>query len=148
MQKVNFGFHYFSIALSLRQAMLINGILTNCEIWYGVTEKEILKLEEIDNIFFRKLFRVPASCPKEALYLETGSIPIGIIVKMRRVTYLHHILTRSKDEMLSNNFFMPSGTIRLKAIGRNKLRTTYVISILTMISAKLKIIVRLDSKIL
>ena len=105
MQKVNFGFHYFSIALSLRQAMLINGILTNCEIWYGVTEKEILKLEEIDNIFFRKLFRVPASCPKEALYLETGSIPIGIIVKMRRVTYLHHILTRSKDEMLSKFFY-------------------------------------------
>ena len=43
--------------------------------------------------------------PKESLYLETGTIPIRYIIKQRRLSYLHHLLTRNKKELISQVFF-------------------------------------------
>ena len=34
------------------------------------------------------------------LYIETGSIPIKFIIKQRRLSYLHHILTRKDTELI------------------------------------------------
>ena len=34
------------------------------------------------------------------LYLETGAIPIKFIIKQRRLSYLHHILTRKDNELI------------------------------------------------
>ena len=85
--------------------MLVNGVLTNAEIWYGLTEREVSRLEEIDRLFLRKLFQVPVSCPIEALYLETGCIPIRVIISLRRVKYLRHLLERDRSEMISKFFY-------------------------------------------
>ena len=41
LEKVTLGEYYFSTALLLREALFINGILTNAEVWYGLTKKEI-----------------------------------------------------------------------------------------------------------
>ena len=41
LETVSFGNKYFAIALSLRQAMFINGVLTNVDIWYHLTKAEI-----------------------------------------------------------------------------------------------------------
>ena len=73
LKRVNFGGHYFKIAITLREAMLVGGILTNSEVWYGLKTKDIEKLEEIDRLFLRQIFQVAHSCPIEALYLETGT---------------------------------------------------------------------------
>ena len=65
----------------LRQSLLVNGILTNSEVWYGLNQSEIQKLESVDKSFLRQTFRVSVSGPSEALYLETGLLPLGIIIK-------------------------------------------------------------------
>ena len=31
---VSFGIHYFEIAATLREVILVNGLLTNCEVWF------------------------------------------------------------------------------------------------------------------
>ena len=49
------------------------------------------------------------SCPTEALYLELGCVPIGTIIKSRRINYLHHLSTRNPTEMIYN-FFMAQWT--------------------------------------
>ena len=36
LNTVSFGSKYFEIAIILREAKLINGILTNVEVWYGL----------------------------------------------------------------------------------------------------------------
>ena len=105
LKRVNFGGHYFKIAITLREAMLVGGILTNSEVWYGLKTKDIEKLEEIDRLLLRQIFQVAHSCPIEALYLETGTIPFRFIIKARRLNYLHHILTRNHDEMISKIFY-------------------------------------------
>ena len=63
---VSFGAHFFEIAVTLRESILINGMLTNCEIWYGLTDQEVSQLEEVDRLLLRQIVNVPSSCPIEA----------------------------------------------------------------------------------
>ena len=70
----------------------------------SLTAAQIEKLERIDFVFFRKLFKVTSSCPKESFYLETGAVPMNIIITSRRLNYLHHLATRSSEEMLYKVF--------------------------------------------
>ena len=77
------------VALLFRKAFLINSILTNSESWYGVKMEEIEMLEQVDEIFLRKILEVGKSCPKEMLYLETASRPIRFIIMSRRLMFLH-----------------------------------------------------------
>ena len=104
LKTVSFGIHFFEIAASLREAMLVNGLLTNCEVWHGITEGEVSKLEEVDRLLLRQVFQVASSCPTEALYLELGCIPLGLVIKSRRISYLHHLSTRNESEMLAQVF--------------------------------------------
>ena len=76
LEVVSFGHHYIEIALLLRESMLINGILHNAEVWYGLTKSEIADLEDLDRLLMRRILKAPISTPKEALYLEIGVVPI------------------------------------------------------------------------
>ena len=102
---VRFGAHYFEIALTLRESIMINGMLTNCEVWYGLTDNEVGQLEEVDRLLLRRILNVAASCPVETLYLELGCVPLRIVIKSRRINYLHHLTTRNSSEMIFK-FFM------------------------------------------
>ena len=50
--------------------------------------------------------KVPISTPKESFYLELGILPIGVIVKARRINYLRYLITRNENEMLYKFFIM------------------------------------------
>ena len=105
LETVSFGNYYFQIAMTLRESMFLNGILTNSEIWYHLKKTEIEELEEVDRCLLRKIFGTPISCPKEALYLESGIFSIAMSVKMRRVNYLHYLLKENENSMLSKFFY-------------------------------------------
>ena len=77
LESVSFGSHYFKIALLLRESLLLNGILTNSESWYGLSKSEISQLEKVNLEFFRSLFNVPGTVPTAGIYLETGCYRIG-----------------------------------------------------------------------
>ena len=101
---VSFGQHYIEIALLLRESMFINGILFNAEIWYGLTKTELSEFENLDRLLLRRILNVPFSTPKEAYYLELGITQISGIIQMRRIQYLHHLVTREEHEMLYQFF--------------------------------------------
>ena len=61
--------------------MFINGIVTNAEVWYGASDTLIEDLEEVDELLLRKILNGHSKTPKEALYLETGVVPIRYIIK-------------------------------------------------------------------
>ena len=102
---VNFGEHYFEIGLLLRESMLINGILTNSEVWYNLLKTETKELEDIDKLLLKRMLNVPDSTPGEAFYLEMGILPISVIIKARRINYLYYLLSRDESEMISSFFF-------------------------------------------
>ena len=92
-------------ALMLRQAMLHQVLLTNSETWLRLTKGDLKRLEGVDRSFFRRIFQVPTSTPIAFLYLETGCIPIRYVMKIKRIMYLHHILTRKEDALITQAFW-------------------------------------------
>jgi len=66
---------------------------------------EVEALEILDRMLLRKILNAPQTTPKESLYLELGLIPVGIILKMRRIIYLHYLLNRPRNEMLAQVFW-------------------------------------------
>ena len=100
LDEIPLGPYKISVGLKLREAMFLNGILFNSEIWYNVKDDELDKLCSVDEYLLRSIIKAPSKTPKEALYLETGCLSIKYCVKMRRLMYLHHILKRPKEEMI------------------------------------------------
>ena len=104
LESVTLGEHYFSTAVLFRESKFLNGILTNCDIWYGITKDEINQFESLDRSLLRKILNVPISTPTESLYLELGIMDIETTVKARRINYLHYLCKRNDSEMLSKFF--------------------------------------------
>ena len=75
-------------------------MLTNAEVWYGIQQSEIDQLEEVDKLLLRRVLGAPDSTCIESLYLELGLIPIRIIIKARRINYLHYLVQLKENEML------------------------------------------------
>ena len=99
INEVPLGRYKVEIGLQLRQAMLINGLLYNSEAWHSVSNEDITAIEKIDEALFRFLLSSHAKAPLEALYLESGAIPIRFIVKSRRLNFLQTLLKREEDEL-------------------------------------------------
>ena len=76
VNEIPLGEHKIEIALRLREAMLINGMLYNSEAWHGVTNAHIVKLESVDESLLRGLLKA---------HLETGTIPLRWIITQRRI---------------------------------------------------------------
>ena len=97
---ISLGSHYFRIGLLFRETNVINGIMTCVEVLHGLTKTQIEKLKNVDEIYLRKLLGAHSKTPIEALYIETGKIPIHIIIKMRRLMYWWHLVNTKEDSML------------------------------------------------
>ena len=61
LSTVSFGTSYFEIAVALREAHLINGMLSSAEVLHGVRKKETEELEDIDKPLLRKKLDAPMS---------------------------------------------------------------------------------------
>ena len=88
------------IGLELRKSWLINGILFNSEVWYGMKDSDIASFVIIDQYLIRGLVNSHAKTPIEHLYLETGSLPIKYIIMSRRLIYLKEIIDRPESEIV------------------------------------------------
>ena len=80
--------------------MLVNGIMFNSEAWHSITDKDMVVLEKVDEALLRGLLAAHTKTPLEALYLETGSLPLRYILKSRRIMYLHNILKKDETELI------------------------------------------------
>ena len=66
LNEVSFGYFYFEMALLFRQSMLINSMLCNIEVLYGLSKSYIETLESVDHYFMRRIFQSPISTPVES----------------------------------------------------------------------------------
>ena len=80
LKEISFGHYNFNQAMLLRNAILINCKLCSIELVLGLTSSQILKLEQCDHYFLRKLFNAPISTRTESLYIETGAMPIRCVI--------------------------------------------------------------------
>ena len=89
-----FGQHHFEIATLFRESLLINGMIYNSEIWYNLKDSDYEEFENVDRLLLCKILKVPKTTPKEAFFLELGLLPIKMIIKSKRLMYLHDLVTR------------------------------------------------------
>ena len=101
---IPFGRHFFEVGIMLRNSLLVSSVLFNCEAWYNLTKAEISLLESIDIQFLRSLLNAPRRTPKVMLYLELGVIPLGDVIKERRLRFMHAILNEDKNSLIYRFF--------------------------------------------
>ena len=100
-----FSDFYFNAAILLRNALLISVLMNQCEIWYNVTQADIKILEAVDSQFLHTIFQASSKTNTCLIMLELGVYPLRITLKMRRLGYLHHLLT-CEDDTLARQVFM------------------------------------------
>ena len=79
-------------------------MMSNSEVWYGLTKKDIDLLEQIDEMWMRNLFECSKKVAKDFLYLVLGIVPISFIIKARKQMYLQHTFYQSEDSLLYRFF--------------------------------------------
>ena len=57
LDEVPLGTHRIEAGIVMRNGMLINGILTNSEVWNGLTEKDCKEPEMVDEYFIRGIIK-------------------------------------------------------------------------------------------
>ena len=88
------------MALLFRNSMLVNSILCSIEALYGLKMTHIEKLENVDKYLLKKLLGAMSSTATEALYLETGAMPLRFTVRSRRLMFYWTILSKSERELI------------------------------------------------
>ena len=64
--------------------------------WHNVTQRELKKLESLDAYLIRRAFQANSKTSICLMMLELNIIPIRFIIILKRLLYLHHLLTREK----------------------------------------------------
>ena len=80
LSEVSLGHNYFEMALMFRQSMLINNILCNIEVLYGVTKAHVERLESVDKNFMRRICQAPISTPVESFFIEGNVMPLRFVI--------------------------------------------------------------------
>ena len=100
INNVSLGLFFFQIAFTFRDAMLVNGMLTNAEVWNQIKTKHVEVFESMDLMILKKIFNAHSMTAKEAFFLEAGLLPISSIIAKRRLMYLWNVLNRNENDLL------------------------------------------------
>ena len=105
LREVSLGQHYFIMAKLLRETMFLSVALLNADTWLNLTQGDIKELDLVDRLLLKQIFGVSSSCPSSGLYMELGCTPVSLIIKAKRLMFLHYIVSREKEELISKIFW-------------------------------------------
>ena len=83
--------------------MTISGLLTNAESW-TLNQGEKAELEKIEIQALKHLFDLPAHTPTPAVIFTLGTLYTEHRVALKRLNYLHRILTREDEHWTKRAF--------------------------------------------
>ena len=97
---ISLGSFHYDIALVLREALFVNSVLSNSEVWHNVQVKHTEALEKSDLMILKNIVKGHSKTASEAFYLELSVIPLSYRLSIRRFLYLWHILHRDTSELI------------------------------------------------
>ena len=100
LNSITLGSYHYDIALVLRDALFVNSIMSNSEVWHNVQLKHTQAFEKSDQILLKSIVNAHAKTATEAFYLELAVLPLNYRLSVRRFMYLWHILHRDGDELI------------------------------------------------
>ena len=92
LQSTSYGKYYFEIALVLRESLFLSSLLLNSEAWVNLSEQDIRKLEQADEILLSKILECEANTNNIYKYLELGVKPLRFEMIKRKTPFLQYIL--------------------------------------------------------
>jgi hypothetical protein len=104
LQNVFFGKYYFEVAMVLRSSLLLSSLLLNSEAWVNLSETEIRKLEQTDEILLNRILGCESNTSNAFKYLELGIYPVRYEIMKRKILFLHYILQQDKTSMVYKVF--------------------------------------------
>ena len=104
LETVYFGKHFFEVALVLRSSLFLSSILLNSEAWTNLTDKDIRRLEQSDEILLSKILDAEANTSNTFKYLELGVAPLRFEIMKRKLLFLQYILKQEKSSMVYQVF--------------------------------------------
>ena len=78
----------------LYDATVAEGLLTNCESWIGITEKQINLLQSFQDKFIKNTLRLADSIPKALLTWDVGLTPVKWRIALKKLLFLHRIMLK------------------------------------------------------
>ena len=100
LNEISLGYQYIEIGLIMRESILLSKMLLSSESWHKLFQYQIEKLEEVDNVFYRKLFNAHSKTGIECFFSETGTVPLKLKLSTKRLLYWWHILKVDCSEMI------------------------------------------------
>ena len=76
-------------------------MLSCSEVWYGLTEWDLRKLEQTDENLLRHILNCSSQVTSDVLSLKLGLLPVRFIIKLRRITYLHQIMNQRNKKKIT-----------------------------------------------
>ena len=91
--------------LTLRDALLCNGMLNSSEAWSALSETETKLMEQVDTFLLSSLMSGHPKCPIEFHHLETGTMMLRHKISLSRLIYHHNIVTRPDGEIIKKIYY-------------------------------------------
>ena len=88
-----------SAGLDIWNMAVLPMLIYNAECWFVISRKDITELEKMQNLFLRSLLAVGSGCPTAALYSETGTILIEYRILMKKLLFLHHVVSLNEGSL-------------------------------------------------
>ena len=84
--------------LLLYAMVFIPGILYNSETWNNLSKNDISRLQSSQNKYLKWMLHTPRGTSTAFTLLELGILPINREIELRKLNWLHHILTLPDDD--------------------------------------------------
>ena len=75
LSRISLGSFHFDIAMVLREALFINSIITNSEIWHNVKLSHVQSLEKLDMQLLRKIVNAHSKQHVKPCFLSWENCP-------------------------------------------------------------------------
>ena len=104
-------------AYELWERAMVPSLLSGAGTWMGITTMEIDRLDKIQDFFWQVMLRVPESCPRIALRVETGMMGMKHRIWLEKTMLLKRIKGQKTDS-LSKKILEEQKSNKLRGLSR------------------------------
>ena len=92
--------YHFEVAMVLRESLFLSFLLLNSEALVNYTDKDVIKLEQCDEILLSRILECDANTSNALKYCDLGVLPIRYTIMKRKIVFLQYILKEEKQSMI------------------------------------------------
>ena len=86
-------------AIQIWEMSVIPALLFSSECWFQLKQKDLQRLNKLEETFYHVILKTPRTCPKVALYWFTGGLSMKFKIMIRKLAFLHHVFHLSEDDL-------------------------------------------------